>query len=169
MILQKIKETPRIALAKSGFVVISYFPMVGDLESLGIAEKAYEDAVREHGKVFIVTVMPAANIRAAIPDEVKQRAADVVLRAEPNLVGNAMVILGSGLGATILRMFMVGFYIFSKSEKPQKCFGSVDDALDWIRTLAPGSALGLSGAAVLANFGIDATGKKREDSAASSG
>ena len=87
-----------------------------------------------------VTCMSGSTVTSKVPDEVKEKAVAILRSVEDQLVASVMVITGDGMGVTILRAFMTAFTIFSKLKRPQKCFGDLESALAWIRTLDEGAA-----------------------------
>ncbi len=146
--METIYKTPRLHLARSGYIVFSYFSQVTDMPSLDATEAALKKVAKEHGRVVTITVMSGATVTERVPDDVKVRAAELLRNVEDQLVANAMVITGQGIGVTILRAFMTGFTIFSKLKRPQKCFADLDTTLAWIRTLDPNAVGDLTAATV---------------------
>jgi hypothetical protein len=133
--METLYRSPRVHLARSGCIVFSFFSQVADMASLQATEDALRKVAKEQGRVINVTCMSGSTVTEKIPDEVKVKAASILRTVESQLVCNAMIITGEGIGVTILRAFMTAFTIFSKLKRPQRCFSNVDDALAWIRSL----------------------------------
>jgi|GEM_PF-6301298 len=133
--MESLYKSSRLHLARSGYVVFSYFSQVSDMESLKATEAALKKVAKEHGRVVLVTCMSGSTVTGKVPDEVKVRAAAILRGIEEELVTNVMVVTGEGIGTTILRAFMTAFFIFSKIKRPQRCFADLGSALKWVRTL----------------------------------
>ncbi|MFT3924248.1 MAG: hypothetical protein QM778_17060 [Myxococcales bacterium] len=133
--METLYKTPRLHLARSGYMVFSYFSQVSDMESLKATEAALKKVAKEHGRVLTLTHMSGSTVTDKVPDEVKVKAAAILRGVEGELVASAMVITGEGIGVTILRAFMTAFVIFSKIKRPQRVFADLESALSWFRSL----------------------------------
>jgi hypothetical protein len=157
--METIYRSPRVHLARSGYIVFSVFSQVGDMESLKATEAALQKTAKEHGRVVNITCMSGSTVTEKVPDDVKVKAAAILKSVEEQLIGNVMVITGDGIGVTILRAFMTAFTIFSKLKRPQRCVSDVDSALTWIRSLDPNAVGELTGEAVNKFFARPAPNK----------
>lgn len=133
--METLYKTPRLHLARSGYIVFSHFSQVSDMASLNATEAAFKKVAKEHGRLATVTYMSGATVTTKVPDDVKVKAAAILRNVEDQLVTNVMVIAGEGVGVTILRAFMTAFTIFSKIKRPQRCVADLEAALAWIRSL----------------------------------
>lgn len=150
--METLYKTPRLHLARSGYIVFSYFSQVSDLASLEATEAAFKKVAKEHGRLVTVSCMLGSTVTGKVPDDVKVKAASILKGIEDPLVTNVMVIQGDGIGVTILRAFMTAFFIFSKLKRPQKCVSDVAGALAWIRSLDAQAAAGLTAEQVEKHF-----------------
>ncbi len=131
--METLYKTPRLHLARSGYIVFSYFSQVSDMESLKATDAALKKvAARAREAVVTVTCMSGSTVTGKVPDDVKDGGGGDLAGVEEELVANVMVVKGDGIGTTILRAFMTAFFIFSKIKRPQRCFADLDSALKWI-------------------------------------
>jgi hypothetical protein len=133
--METIYRSPRLHVARSGSVVFGHFSQVSDIPSLDALEAAFKKVAKEHGRIVTVSYMSGSTVTAKVPDNVKEKSASILRGVEDQLVTNVMVITGTGIGTTILRAFMTGFFIFSKIKRPQKCVADLGGALDWINSV----------------------------------
>ena len=133
--METIYKTPRLHLARSGCVAFSHYSQVADMASLEASEAAFKKIAKEQGRLVTITWMSGGTVTAKVPDDVKEKAAALLRTVEGPLVANVMIISGTGIGVTILRSFMTGFFIVSKIKRPQKAVGDVDAALAYVRSL----------------------------------
>jgi hypothetical protein len=141
-------------MARTGYVLFSYFSEVSDMASLNAAEAAFKKVANEHGRLVTVAYMSGSTVTAKVPNDVKEKAASILRGVEDQLITNVMVVTGTGIGVTILRAFMTAFFIFSKIRQPQKCFADLDGALDWIRSLDKNAVGGLRADMIEKHFGL---------------
>ena len=152
--METLYRTPRLHLARSGYVVFSHFSQVADMASLQATDAAFKKLAKENGRLATITYMSGSTVTSKVPDDVKAKAADILRGVEDQLVANVMVITGDGVGVTILRAFMTAFIIFSKIKRPQKCVADLDSALTFIRSLDPDAGKDLTADTVLRHLGL---------------
>lgn len=153
---------PNLVLARSGGLLVSKFGTVTDVATLEALAAAQRDVVKAVGHVTSVAIVTSADSMGKVSDEVKQKSVEMVRAIGKDLTATATVILGKGMGATIIRTFMTGFNLLVKSPSPQKSFSSVDDALVWLATLprAQEDLKGVDSASLLRHFELDSEGRK---------
>jgi hypothetical protein len=152
--METLYKSPRLHLARAGYIVFGYYTQVSDMEALAAAESAFKKVAKEHGRLVTVSYLSGRTVTQPVPDDVKVRATAILREVESELVTNVMVVAGEGIGVTILRAFMTAFFIFSKLKRPQKCVGDVASALAFIRTLDPKAGGGVTADAVEKFFGV---------------
>ncbi len=160
--METIYKSPRLHLARSGYIVFSHFSQVSDLASLDATYAAFQKVAKEHGRLVTITYMSGSTVTSKVPDDVKMKAASILRGVEDQLVTNMMIITGDGIGVTILRAFMTAFFIFSKIRRPQKCFADLGDALRWLHALDPNAVGDLSAETVYRHLKLPRGNKTAE-------
>lgn len=134
MPFQVILDRPSITIATSGSFVVVRFgaTTVADLDQM---LKVQLDVVKRHGHLTTLSVVPITGEATKVSDEVKQKSVEITRAIGKQQLGSATVILGTGIGATILRTFMTGFNLLAKNPFPQKTFSDVREAHAWLSAL----------------------------------
>jgi hypothetical protein len=70
-----------------------------------------------------------------IDDAVRRRSVELGKKYEKQVRGAAIVVVTRGLAAVMVRTFLSGFFLLSRSEMPMRTFASVKEALTWVQTL----------------------------------
>ncbi len=123
---------PDFRLARNGSLLVAFFngaTTVADLDALGKHQQAL---AKELGHLSMISLVPSGGA-AKVSDEVKAKSVEIVRAVGPQMVASATVLLGKGLGATVIRAFMTGFNLLSKSPAPQKTFADAAEALAWLK------------------------------------
>lgn len=134
MPFQIVVDRPSITLATSGSFVVVRFgaTTVADLD---VMLKAQLDVVKRYGHLTTLSLVPIGPETSRVSDEVKQKSVEITRAIGKQQVGSATVILGTGIGATILRTFMTGFNLLAKNPFPQKTFSDPHEAHAWLSAL----------------------------------
>lgn len=138
-----------------GPLLITVFRETATLEGLALLEDVQGRFVKEHPKMFALTVVFGSAIKAP-SGEVRERAAALQARFDGSTAGAATVLAVKGLAATIARGFLATLALVSSASKSTQVFKATPEALDWLRAL-PGfpPELGELGVAELEAFVSD--------------
>lgn len=126
-----------IAVSDSLLAVRFGATTVADLDDL---MRAQQEVVKKHGHVTMISLVPTGDTTSKVTDEVKAKSVELTKAVGKNQIGSATVILGKGLGATVIRTFMTGFNLLAKNPFPTKTFSDVGEALVWLSALPNQSA-----------------------------
>ena len=65
----------------------------------------------------------------------RSRSVELGKKYEKQVLGSAIVVTTKGLGAVMVRTFLTGFFLVSKSETPMKTFSTIAEGLSWVQGL----------------------------------
>jgi hypothetical protein len=127
-------DRPSLTLASSGSFFVARFgaTTVADLDDM---LKAQLEVIKRHGHLTTLSLVPISTETTKVSDEVKQKSVQVTRALGKQQRGSATVVLGTGLGATIIRTFMTGFNLLAKNPFPQKTFSDPHEAHAWLSAL----------------------------------
>jgi hypothetical protein len=151
-------KRPDFHLARQGSLLVALWNGAGSTKDLDLLSQHEHAIAKELGIVTMMSLVPATGTQQKVSDEVRAKSVEVVKLIGKKMAGSATVILGKGLGATMIRTFMTGFNLVSKAPSPQKSFAEVDDALVWLKSLPNQHAdlKSVTTAAIVSHFAIDA-------------
>jgi hypothetical protein len=141
-------DTPEILVDRPSLVVATHNDLflcgwrgVGSVEDLQTLNSVHEvvAAKRPGGKIAEVCITTTAMVRPVseeIRREINRRATELA----PTYIAGAMVVLGDGFGASVLRSVLGGALLLRRSHFPYRSFSSIDAASDWL-----GPLVGMSG------------------------
>jgi len=136
-------DTPDILVRRPSLVIGSHEDLflcgwrgVGSLEDMQTLNNTHQEvaAKRPGGKVAefsITSTAMVAPVSADIRREINRRATELA----PTYIAGAMVILGDGFGASILRSVLSGALLLRRSTFPYRSFSSLHDASAWLAPL----------------------------------
>jgi hypothetical protein len=136
--LTPLKPSEHVAFAQWGSVVISWYSSwatnVSDVEAMYQHQQA---VIAQHGKISNLMIIRIEKWNSAVrlSEELRKKSVEVTNALNGFSRGNATVILGKGLPVTIVRMFMTGFNLMTRSSFPIKVFGDTNEAIAWLQTL----------------------------------
>ncbi len=93
-------------IAHVGSVVIAKLS-VPDIELL--FKQRHLAAKQHNNQVTLLTLVPQLNTVTRIGEDVRRRAGELIKELNPICIGSATVVLGKGLGPSMIRMFMTGW------------------------------------------------------------
>lgn len=102
---------------------------IADLDDL---VRLQGDVVKRHGHFSMLGLVEIGNTAVKVSDEVKAKSLEMTKVHGKHSRGSATVIMGTGLGAAVIRTFMTGFNLMSKSPFPTKTFSNPTEGLTWL-------------------------------------
>lgn len=145
--LDDLPGLPDVRFASRGPLLIGAWSRAATTAGLELMTKHEAALVARHGKVSVLTVLVGA---AGTPDVgLREKALDMQKQFDRSLVGTAIAVTAKGFGAVVIRTFLAGFSLVSSGKAPMKTFGTVPEAVAWLRAL-PGQAKALADDAGLA-------------------
>lgn len=154
--LESLAQRPNLQLAQAGSIVIGKFGASTSIEDLEVLGQHQLAVAGRSGPITMISLVPVDGSVGRISDDVRQKSVEIMTKLGKSCIGSATVVLGSGLGATVVRMFLTGFSLVSRTPYPQKAFSSVRDALVWAQQLPEQNvaAKQLTSDAVVKHFGL---------------
>ncbi len=151
-----LTRSPTIHIAHVNTLVFAVFAGATTMSDLDLLNGHQLAVAKNHGKITMISLVPIQQNVGRIGDEVREKSMEIMKSLAPVCLGSATCILGKGLAASMVRMFMTGFGLVSKTPFPQRTFSTIDDALTWAQAL-PGQSPEVkyvTAKAVLAHFGL---------------
>lgn len=102
--------------------------------SVAVWVRAYESLIAQHGRISVMVVIRPKSSSRVTP-EARDAIAKMANRLGPNIIGQATVVDAAGIYGTIVRTFMTGLNLISKTPAPTKVFRAIEPALEWLETL----------------------------------
>jgi hypothetical protein len=142
-----------LVLGHRGPVFIAVFESWPNGAMLGALTEAQLRFAEQFPRIFSLAIIPdgPSGAAASVPEAAErqatvQRSAEAALQVEAVTVGSAVVILPRGVAAVMVRTFLVGLSLATRSKNPFKTFTSLAEAEAWFQALpeAPGGAQGLA-------------------------
>jgi hypothetical protein len=130
-------KSTQIRVFSSGPLLVVDYVTAGTVESLEDTFKHQQALIASHGKISTLQIVTGAV--GKIDDAVKKKAAEMTKAMENKVFGSAIVIPGTSLSAMMIRTVVTGINMVSKSSTPQKCYGTVAEALTWLQSF-PGQS-----------------------------
>lgn len=126
-------ERPSLMVGAHEDLLMCGWRGVGSLEDMKALNSAHEAlaAKQPSGKVVEFSITTTAMVRPVSEDirrEINRRVTDLA----PTYLAGAMVILGDGFGASVLRSVLSGALLLRRSSFPYKSFSSIDEATQWL-------------------------------------
>lgn len=133
--IEDLVRQPDVHIAHVGSVVIAKLTKnsVPDIELL--FKQLHLTAKQHTNQVTLLTLVPQLDTVTRIGDDVRRRAGELIKELNPICIGSATVVLGKGLGPSMIRMFMTGFNMISKTPFPQRTFSTLAEGITWIQGL----------------------------------
>ena len=129
-----IGEAPNFRLGACGPMIVSVYRGVVDLKALQQIDTRQTELLLRHPKLFSFAIVLSDGL-AQPPPEVRQFAADLQGKYASRTTGAAIVVAVSGLAAVMARGFMVALSLIAPPTMNQKTFKTVQDAVEWARSI----------------------------------
>ena len=137
---ENLTKTPSLHVANVGSILFTKFGETLSVDDLTVLGKHQLAVVKRAGSITIISLVSVGAGVGRIGDDIRQESLEMMNALGKSCLGSATVVLGGGLGTTVVRMFLTGFNLVSRTPFPQKTFSSVQDALTWAQQL-PGQSL----------------------------
>lgn len=106
------------------------------VEMLGVMRRKEQAMLRRRRgePISVFTIVPSIELKP-IAEDVRKMSTEMMAEFGPQLRGTATVIGGSGFFPSLVRSLLAGIAVFSRVKTPQKSFGDVGRAVDWVAAL----------------------------------
>ena len=98
-------------------------------------ERAQDALIKIYPRITTLTVIGQASSMLRADETVRTRSLELGKKFEKNVIGSAIVVATKGLAAVMVRTFLSGFFLLSRSEMPMKTFSTVAEGLLWVQSL----------------------------------
>lgn len=133
--LKDLEVLPSLRMAAAGSLVLTLFTDTTAKDLDAMVAQLPRVATQNDGHLTMIHLVRVGEGQGKISDELRKKAHEIITAVRPSCRGSGTVILGSGLAATIIRMFLTGFVLVTKAPFPQRSFATVAEALAWAREL----------------------------------
>jgi hypothetical protein len=130
---QNPTKSKNVRLFSSGSLVVVDYQQTGTVEVLEELLRFQQSVVLQKGHLTLLQVVTGP--MGKMDDAVKKKAAEITKLMEKALVGSAIVIPGTSLGAMMIRTVVTGINMLSRSATPSKCFGTIPEAVAFLHSL----------------------------------
>lgn len=135
-------ESSDARLGAAGPLLVALYRGSTTVAVLDELDRTQEALLRKYPKISTFTVIGQATTLLKVDEGVRARSVELGKKYEKDVVGSAIVVTTKGLGAVMVRTFLSGFFLLSRSETPMKTFSTVADGLAWLQSL-PGQDLSI--------------------------
>lgn len=135
-------ESSDTRLGSAGPLLVALYRGSTSVAVLNELDRTQEALLRKYPKISTLTVIGQASSLLKVEDGVRARSVELGKKYEKDVLGSAIVVTTRGLGAVMVRTFLSGFFLLSKSETPMKTFPTIADGLAWVQAL-PGQDLSI--------------------------
>lgn len=127
-----VLTTPNATSMRDGSLLIQHYTGLVDVHETKQHLKLQQDVIDACGHVSVMCIMHS-DVAGKPNQEIKDETARNTAAQGERLTCTALVIVGSGLTATILRMAVVAYTMLSRAGVRQKIFSNVVEAAAWMR------------------------------------
>lgn len=135
-------ESSDARLGAGGPLLVALYRGSTNVAVLDELDRTQEALLRKYPKISTLTVIGQATSLFKVDEAVRARSVELGKKYEKDVVGSAIVVTTKGLGAVMVRTFLSGFFLLSKSETPMKTFSTLAEGLAWVQSL-PGQDLSI--------------------------
>jgi hypothetical protein len=93
----------------------------------------YAQLLKEHSQISVLSVLKFETVNR-VRSGSKASAIALVQKYQHGLRAQATVVAMQGIAGSLIRTFMVGFNLMTRSNCPTKVFGTVEEGIAWLKT-----------------------------------
>ncbi len=154
--IDDLDKRETIHVAHAGSLVLTRYHQTSPADLDRLLRLQLQVAKRHDGQMSMLSFVALKGTEGRISDELRKKSVEIIGQLSAVCRGSATVVIGVGLSATMVRLFLTGFYLLSNPPFPQSAFSTVAEGLSWVQRL-PGQKpeLGsLTAAAIIKHFGL---------------
>lgn len=136
----KTYESVEARLGTSGPLLLALYRGTTSPAMLDELERAQDALLLKYPRISTITVIGQASGLLKVDEAVRTRSVELGKKFDGKVLGSAIVVSATGLGAVMVRTFLSGFFLLSRAETPMKTFSKITDGLTWLQSL-PGQDL----------------------------
>jgi len=130
----KVWSSKDASFGVASSLVVALYRGRTTLEMLEQLDALQSELIKKHPRISTLTVIGQLEM-LKVDEAVRGRSVELGKKFEKNVRGSAIVVSTKGLAAVMVRTFLSGFFLLSKSEMPMKTFASTSEALAWLQSL----------------------------------
>lgn len=142
MELTKSFESTDARFGSAGPLLVALYRGTTSPGMLDELDRTQEVLLAKFPRISTLTVIGQAGSMLKVDEGVRTRSVELGKKYEKHVLGSAIVVTTKGLGAVMVRTFLSGFFLLSKSETPMKTFSTIAEGLSWLQAL-PGQDLSI--------------------------
>jgi hypothetical protein len=148
-------QRPELRLAHQGSLLVAAFTAWPSSATLASYARAQLDLARVHGKLCVLTIIPAvdehhAKLRPqayepakAVREQTAKTAAEVGDQVATVNLGSAMLVLLPGLTGSFISSLLAATTLLSRNRTPLRVFRELTPAVEWLAAV-PGASIAAS-------------------------
>ncbi|MFO0595745.1 MAG: hypothetical protein U0228_10585 [Myxococcaceae bacterium] len=130
-----VYDAPAARFGVAGPLLVAVYKGATDLAVLEQLDRAQTELITKRGTISTLTIIGELGQMLKIDDGVRQRSVELGKKYEAHVRGSAIVVETRGVAAVMVRSFLTGFFLLSRSEMPMKSFKRIADGLGWLQQL----------------------------------
>ncbi len=134
MAIQDLVTRPNTRISRQGSVLITDMTGPSSVAELDADFIHQQNIAKQFGHFSSIAILHTDTMGGPNQD-VKARAAEQAKLVADKLVGTAIVVVGGGMAATLMRTVLVGYFLLTKAGNKQKAFSTIEEAVTWLKGL----------------------------------
>lgn len=130
-----VYDAPEARFGVAGPLIVAVYKGAPALTVLEQLDRAQTELITKRGTISTLTVIGELGSMLKVDDGVRQRSVELGKKYEKHVRGSAIVVETRGVAAVMVRSFLTGFFLLSRSEMPMKSFKRVTEGLTWLQGL----------------------------------
>ncbi|MBL8917185.1 MAG: hypothetical protein JNM17_41155 [Archangium sp.] len=135
MEVSRLFDSPEARFGAAGPLFVAHYKGAVNLDTLEHLDKAQAALIEKRGVISMITVIGQLGPMFKVDEAIRRRSVELGKKYEKQVRGGAIVVVTRGLAAVMVRTFLSGFFLLSKTESPLRTFSTVKDALAWLQSL----------------------------------
>lgn len=133
-------DSPEVRFGTSGPLLVSLYRGTTSPSMLDELERMQDALLLKYPRISTITVIGQASGLLKVDEAVRTRSVELGKKFDGKVLGSAIVVSATGLGAVMVRTFLSGFFLLSRAETPMKTFSKITEGMGWLQSL-PGQDL----------------------------
>lgn len=135
MEVSRLFDSPEARFGAAGPLFVAHYKGAVTVDTLDELDRAQAALIEKRGVISMVTLIGELGPMLKVEEAVRSRSIELGKKYEKQVRGSAIVVATRGLAAVMVRTFLSGFFLLSRTELPIRTFSTVKDALAWLQSL----------------------------------
>ncbi|MFT3709779.1 MAG: hypothetical protein QM817_19290 [Archangium sp.] len=132
--IKELGNRPASRIARCGSILLNDIRGATTVADMDADFVHQQNIVKDHGHFSSLVVLHTATMGSP-QNDVKERAAEQARQMGDKNIATAIVLHGTGIAATVMRTVLVGYFLMTKAGNKQKAFGTIEEAVEWLKSL----------------------------------